>query len=273
MAYFPTIAIGVPFFRAFAGLSQEALDWQARIIANGGTIPDATLAIFDNNFFKPAKANGNILNQLDRLNIYCGLSGYEIAARTNLIKSAYYVTPVSSPTFDNNGYKSSGTSYLNLNYNPNIQGVKLTLNNSSQGVVFKNPVYTGTKRSMGAINGAASQRLEVYAADGGISRVAFNNAALSVGSAITPSGYIHIVGKRTAALAELIDINGTQTASVNSSTAVPNFNVYELTSNQANTPIGDYDTNYHLASYHGSSVLDIVALRTILDNTFTALGV
>jgi hypothetical protein len=266
------IGIGVEMWSARGGLSPEAMAWETNIIANGGTIPAATLAIFDNVFFKPAKANGNILSELDRLNIYCGLNGYEIAARTNVIKAAHYVTPVSSPTFDNNGYKSSGTSYLNLNYNPSTQGVKLTLNSESQGIVFKNPVYTGTKRSMGAINGAATQRLELYVADSG-TRVAFNNATLSVSNASNPSGYVHVVGKRTAALAGLIDINGTQTTSTNASTAVPAFNVFELTSNQANTPIGDYDTNYHLCSFHGSKDLDHASLRTILDSLFTALGV
>jgi hypothetical protein len=266
------IGIGVDVFRG-GGLSAEALAWQTNIIANGGTIPSATLTIFDEVFFKPATANGNILSELDRLNIYCGLNGYEIAARTNIISSSFFVTPVSSPTFDNNGYKSSGTSYLDLNYNPNTQGVKLTLNSVSQGVVFKNPVYTGTKRSMGGSNGVSSQRLCVFVSDGGATASALNNSTFGVSNTCNPIGYVHLIGKRTAALVNLIDINGTQTTNTVVSTAVPNFNVYELTENQANTVGGDFDTNYHLASYHGSKDLDNASLRTILNNLFTALGV
>ena len=117
---------GLPFVKGSKN-SVEALAWKARIEANGGTISQALLDIFDTNLITPLVANGTWA-ELDRLNIYCGLVGFEIAARTNLIKTAHYVTPVSSPTFDQFGYKTSGTSYLNLNYNPSTQGVKLVQN-------------------------------------------------------------------------------------------------------------------------------------------------
>jgi hypothetical protein len=54
---------------------------------------------------------------------------------------------------------------------------------------------------------------------------------------------------------------------------VPNAKIFELTSSNSGSPLGDYDTNYHLASGHGSNNVDDAALRTILDNLFTALGV
>jgi hypothetical protein len=258
------------------GLSAAALLWKTNIIANGGTIPDATLQIFDTNFFIPATANGNILNELDRLNIYCGLNGFEIAARTNIISSSFFVSPVSSPTFDNNGYKSSGTSYLNLNYNPNTQGVKLTQNSITQFIAFKNPVLTGaTRRSMGLLTGGGTIRLELYINDGG-NRSAFNSQAAVLSTSTGGTGYVHFLGRRTAAsganCSEII-INGTSTFGSNISVTLPNGNILELTSSNAGTPIGDYDTNYHLASGHGSKNLDNTALRTILNNLFTALGV
>lgn len=263
-------------WNARGGLSPEALAWETNIIANGGTIPAATLAIFDEVFFKPAKANGNILTELDRLNIYCGLVGYEIAARTNIISSSFFVTPVSSPTFDNNGYKSSGTSYLNLNYNPSTQGVKLTQNSVSQFIVFKNPNYTGTKRSMGVISGGGSNRLEAYVASGGNRSVFNNQTAVTVDNSATPSGFVHFVGKRNAASGAgctINRVNGIETSGSTGSTARPNDNIFELTTNFSSAPVGDYDTNYHIASGHGSNSLDNVALRTILDNLFTALGI
>ena len=119
----------------YGGLSSQAQTWKASIVANGGSITDAELAAIDDNFFKPAVANGSILNQLDRLNIYAGLSN-SIAQRTCIIRGSL-ITPVSSPTFDINGVKSSGTSYLNLNYNPSVNAVKLTLNSASHGYFVK----------------------------------------------------------------------------------------------------------------------------------------
>ena len=93
MANFPTIAIGLPFVHS-SGLSPQAQTWKASIVANGGSITDAELAAIDDNFFKPAVANGSILNQLDRLNIYAGLSN-SIAQRTCIIRGSL-ITPKQS---------------------------------------------------------------------------------------------------------------------------------------------------------------------------------
>jgi len=272
MAYLPTIAIGVPFFRAYAGFSQEALDWQARIIANGGTISDATLAIFDNNFFKPAKANGNILSELDRLNIYCGLNGFEIAARTNLIKSAHYVTPVSSPTFDNNGYKSSGTSYLNLNYTPSTQAVKFTLNSNSTFVVVAAPTFAATRRMIGS---SANLKRNDLVRESVPRLVAFNNANAAIVNINTVSiGNVFLAARRQSALNADAIINTSIENTVAASFSVATDVDFELTSNGGGgTPDGNYDLNYHLASGRGSGDLDLTNLRTILNNLFTALGV
>ncbi len=113
MANFPTIAIGLPFVKA-GGFSIQALAWRTSIETNGGSITDAELAAIDNSFFKPAVANGSILNNLDRLNIYAGLSN-SIAQRTCIIRGSL-ITPVSSPTFDINGVKSSGFIRFHLWY-------------------------------------------------------------------------------------------------------------------------------------------------------------
>jgi hypothetical protein len=265
------IGIGIPFGRR-GGISPEAKAWEANIIANSGTIPAATLKIFDDYFFKPAKANGNILTELDRLNIYCGLNGYEIAARTNLIKNAHFVTPVSSPTFDNNGYKSSGTSYLNLNYNPSTQGVKLTLNSTTLGVVFKNPSTATNFRSIGCTAAAFSNRLEAYLNFFGSKTISANSSGQTTATT-APTGFLHLVSKRVINTSQQVVINGTATIGAFASNAIPNANMFELTSNSGGVPIGDYDTNIHYASYCGSGVLDEPSLRTILNNLFTALGV
>ena len=253
-----------------AGLSQYALDWQSWIIANGGTIPAATLLIFDNYLFKPAAANGNILNQLDRLNIYCGLNGYQIAANTNLIKNAHLAAAVSSPTFDNNGYKSTGSGYLDLNYIPSSQGVTYTLNSASIGIVVKNPVYTGTRRAIGV---SATNRNDLNF-DSGLIYGFLNNVIGVLSSSIQPTvGNVFVNQRRTASNARTINVNGTIDSNTTASTALPNMTQYELTSNNGIGPAGNYDDKYHLASWNGSGNLDESALMTILNNLFAALGV
>ena len=263
------IGIGLQFNKSAGGNSAEALAWKARIEANGGTISQALLDIFDTNFFIPAKANGNILTELDRLNIYCGLVGFEIAARTNLIKSDHYVTPVSSPTFDNNGYKSSGTSYLDLNYNLSIQSVKLTSTSSCQFIIVKTPAFASVVRRMG---GGSASSAEMLIGVGFLNAYNTNPSGL-VNPNITSIGNVFLAGKRDGINIES-QINSNVISSTSVSAGLPNVKMFELTNaNALNNPSGNYDADYHLCSGHGSYNLDTAALRTILNNLFTALGV
>jgi hypothetical protein len=257
-----------------AGFSAAALLWKTNIIANGGTIPDATLKIFDTNFFIPATANGNILNQLDRLNIYCGLNGFQIAARTNIISSSFFVSPVSSPTFDNNGYKSSGTSYLNLNYIQSTQAVKLTQNSAAIGCVVKTPSYAALTRMIGA-TGSTGRALSLGRLTTPALFLVSNTNAVNVDNTNTVTiGNVFFEGIRTNSTQANPIINGVSALQLqNSSAALPDVSAFELTINNNGTPLSGYDTNYHLCSWHGSSALDNTALRTILNNLFTALGV
>jgi hypothetical protein len=258
------------------GLSNEALAWQTNIIANGGTISAATLKIINDNFFVPAKANGNILTELDRFNLYAGLVGFEIAARTNLIKAAHYVTPVSSPTFDNSGYRSSGTSYLNLNFAPISQGVKFTRNSNIMGFVTKNPAFTNNYRGMGALDTTVgSARMEVSR---DLARLSGNNNSftqiLNINTAT--SGYVFCATRRTAASGtscEEMIINGNSTPSNNASTQNTGINHFELCININGSPTGAFDIVNHACSWHGSANLDYAAFRTIVSNLLTALGV
>lgn len=265
------IGIGLPFIKA-GGNSAESLAWKARIEANGGTISQALLDIFDTNFFIPAKANGNILNQLDRLNIYCGLVGFEIAARTNMINANHFVTPVSSPTFDQFGYKSSGTSYLDLNYNPLTQGVKLTQNDAHFGYCVKAPQFVSNRFPMGCQNTATTQVLRLRRQALELNGAINSGSGISMAAAATLANSFH-AGFRVGVNSDRIAIDGSVTTATNSSSTRPNFNMFELTINNNGSPLGGYDTNSHLCSWAGSSNLDYAAFRTILNNLFTALGV
>lgn len=266
--------LGIPISKIVGGNSAEALAWKTWVEGNGGTISQSLLDIFDTNFFIPAKANGNILTQLDRLNIYCGLVGFEIAARTNLIKNAHYVTPVSSPTFDNSGYRSSGTSYLNLNYTISTQAVKLTQNSADFGCVVKTPSYSSLTRMMGAI-GSTGRGLSCGRLTTPALFVVINTNALNVDNTNTVSvGNVFFEGVRNNSTQANPIINGVGALqSQNSSAILPDVSQFELTINNNGTPLSGYDTSSHLCSWHGSSALDNAALRTILTNLFTALGV
>ena len=259
------------FLGGGSGLSAEALAWEESIIANGGTIPEATLKIFDDNFFKPAVANGSILTELDRLNIYCGLAGFEIAARTNTINSAHFVTPVSSPIFDNNGYRSGGTGYLDLNYTPITEAVKLTQTSASIFAVVKTPSFVGNTRTIGCGQASFVNLLAM-------TRTATPdlNASLNGGGAITNTnttslGNVFFAGQRNETSIKSI-INANESSGTSTSAGLANVSAFELSININGSPITSFDTNSHLCSGHGSGSLDIQGLRVILNNLFTALG-
>lgn len=254
----------------YGGLSPQAQTWKASIVANGGSITDAELAAIDDNFFKPAVANGSILNQLDRLNIYAGLSN-SIAQRTCIIRGSL-ITPVSSPTFDINGVKSSGTSYLNLNYNPSVNAVKLTLNSLSHGYFVKNPPFASTIRGMGSRQGSVV-RLSLLR-DINLSTAYNNDTNGAANTTVVTSGWVCCEGQRLNSTTQNYSIiNGVYNAVTRTSVSLPNSPTTELTEFNETVPTGNYDTMYHGASWHGSGAIDKANLVTFIRNTFTALGV
>jgi hypothetical protein len=260
--------------------SSDTLAYQSNIVANGGTINLATLDVLDTYFFRPAATNGNILNQLDRLNIYAGLGSFQIAARTNLIKSSHYVTPVNSPTFDNNGYKSNGsTSYLNLNYNPSTQGVAFTQDSNIAGVVFKNINTSASFTAIGSINTGGGTAHTVEFRSGDSSLRSYNNSTTGTSPApmpLTPlaSGILFTSTRRTSSTAAEVIANATSAPFTLSSNGLVNVNQFELAFNNSGVAASSYDANnYHVCSYHGSSSLDYTNFRTFILNVLTALNV
>jgi hypothetical protein len=271
-----SIGFNSNFYTNKSDFSPEALQWKANIINNGGTISDALLTIFDNNFFIPAKANGNILTELDRFNVYGGLVGFEIAARTNLIKSAHYVTPVSSPTFDNSGYRSSGTSYLNLNFIPSSQGVKFTRNNNIAGFVTKNPAFTNNYRGLGALDtNTGNARFEV--SRDLLRLTGWNNSFTQFFNTNTStSGFVFCANRRTAASGtgcEQLLINGNSVAGNTATVGNIGISHFELCININGSPTGAFDIINHACSFHGSSNLDWTNFQIIVSNLLNALSV
>lgn len=264
--------LGISDYRLRGGLtfSPEALAWEADIIANGGTIDPLVLFTIDQNFIIPNVSGGN-WSKFDRLHLWLTNSN-SIAARTSMEGNNHFASFVNAVVFDDNGIKSDGISaYVDLNFNPNTQGVNYTLNSCSLGYVAENPTYTGTKRSIGCLNGAANQRSEVYESDGSNVR-SFTNSVIGVVNTFKPTGNVIFYGKRDADPTNaLTGVNTNEITGVDASSAIPNFNAFELTTNYANTPLGDYDTDYHHLSWHGAPDLDFALIHTTINNLEAAL--
>jgi len=251
--------------------SAEALAWEADIIANGGSIAADVLQTIDEVFIIPNVVGGN-WTKFDRAHLWITNSN-EIAARTSIEGNNYFATFISTPVFDNSGIKSDGVAaYVDLNFNPNIDGVNYTLNSCSLGYVAENPTFTVVKRSMGCLDVSAVQRAEVYEYNGA-NAASFVNAQFGVINYKTPTGNVIIYGKRDAdPVNSITGVNTIETTGADASTAVPNFECYELTTNYAGSPLGDYDTDYHHFSWHGAADLDIALIHTTIDNLEAALA-
>jgi hypothetical protein len=265
--------LGISDYRLRGGLtfSPEALAWEADIIANGGTIAPDVLQCIDENFIIPNVAGGN-WTKFDRLHLWLTNSN-SIAARTSMEGNNHFASFVNAVVFDDAGIKSDGISaYVDLNFNPNTQGANYTLNSCSLGYVVENPTFTTVKRSMGCLDITATQRAEVYEFDG-VDATSFINATAAVRNSLKPINNVIIYGKRVAdASNSITGVNATEVTGAAVSVAVPNFNAFELTTNYANTPLGDYDTNYHHLSWHGAPDLDFALIKITIDNLETALA-
>lgn len=272
----------IPLFN----FTTQSLAWQSAIIANGGSMLNATLQIFDDYFFKPM-ITASLLTEIDRINIYVG-TGDQIAARTSLVSSStYLVTPVSSPTWDNTqGYRSSGTSYLNLNYTPSTQGRKYLQRGATAFYIAKSPNMVTTRNAMGghttgintfqrnaASSGTFLSSINAGAAASLISGQAYTGSVMHM-AAFSGSGGTNSVRQTIyiPTIGAIISGSGG-----NITTAVlPAASQFELTSNNNGTPAGNYETGtYHMISAHGSFRLHQSGsiVYSILSSLFTQLGV
>lgn len=266
--------------------TSQSLAWQTAIIANGGSMPNPTLQIFDDYFFKPM-ISASLFDEFDRINIYVG-TGNEIAARTGLISGSfatYFVTPVSSPTWNNaQGYVSSGTSYLNLNWIPSVDGKKYLVRGGTAFYIAKSPDMVGRSAMGGQTSLTNNLRRDGTSGGRFLTSIntSINNVVISgqryTGSvmhmaAMSGSGatnaprqtiYIPSVGA-------IISGSGGNVTTP-SLASVPQ---YELATNNNFTPVGFETVSPHMASAHGSFRLyqsGSIVYSTLI-NLFTQLGV
>lgn len=254
----------------FNGLSPNAIAWRNSIVANGGSITGPQLAFMDRWFFKPAVLAGNILTELDRLNIYCALFGSEMAARTCMIRTNTKIDPINSPTFDNNGYKSVGTGYLNLNYNTSVDAVKFGTTNNNFGTIVKITDYaSGNRSTIGANTGPNNIYIDRNTA--GVITF-FNRSNLAATDVTAPTGNVLLATKKTSTTAGTIIVNTTETAATFTNFPTVNLSQFELTRNSSGSPIANFDQFYHYCSWHGSANFNWASFKIIMDNLIAAAG-
>ena len=241
------VSIGQPYFDA--------------VTANGGSLT-TNEKTYINTFIT---ALGTDFAEFDRLWIH-GLAN-SIAARTSLVNpTSTMITAVNTPTFTaSQGYNSNGsTSYLNLNYNPNANGVKLTLNSASKGTYYRaiptNNSAEGSLTTVGIYNYFSAGQF----------RPAVN----------TTSDYISGLG-RNAKLNVVYRNNSTQmyanlngvdsTVITQSSSSIPNNNTFALCLNYSGTPIL-FQAEQESVNFYGSGNINFSNLYTAIQALGTSIG-
>lgn len=156
------------------------------------------------------------------------------AAQRNWKADAYNLSPQSAPTFDaDRGYTGNGTSsYLATSFNPFTAGGQFALNSAHIGVYSRT---SGTAQSLeiGARLSNVSQQtvLQLRNASDQFTARINQDVVSDVATGVT-DGSGHFVGSRTGASARSLYRNGSAlTASVEASTAMPNFEIFILAGN------------------------------------------
>jgi len=272
----------VPFglFKA-SGLSPQALSWQSRIIAAGGTIDSGVLTIIDNNLIKPMVSSG-IFDCLDKMHLFAG-TGDRTAAKINLINSSYTAIEVNPSRIgwqNNSGFISNGTTiasggYLTFGYNP-ATAPKWSADrfNCSQfiyGVVAHNLT---TANMMGQGSATATRNAAITKNTSGIITVYMNNtASTATASGITTPLRNWLCGTRTANTVRAIVNTFSNAYTIAPTATILSQEIGELAI-LGNTITSGLDaTTGHLVSGHGNNNFDNQLLLTYLLNTYSALGI
>jgi hypothetical protein len=261
-------------------ISSQAQSWNTRA---GSPLNATQLALFDTYFFKPMINNG-LFDKFDRLNLF-GLNGLgsKTLALTNTIKTAHTVIEAGAPTFGVYGFSTTSSSnYLNLNYTPSTQAVKLSQNSITQFAVIRNPTFITAARFMGArvsnapVLAPVNTRLSLIRDI--TPQLTANLSATSAASNTNTvvSGNVFLGAVRSASNASVAYINkNAGSTSIIASVNLPTVSVYELIENENNGAPGPVDNNFpHLASGHGQAltVSEIGTLQDILNGLWIALG-
>jgi len=276
------IGIGTTFNNITApSLSSQALSWQSRIIAAGGTIDNGVLTIIDDNLIKPMVSSG-IFDCLDKMHLFAG-TGNRTAAKINLINSSYTAVEnnVANLAWSNTyGFFSttnlSTGGYLTFGYNP-ATAPKWSADrfNCSQ-FLYYGFADSITGFVMGSGSGASTAHTGMKrVASGGFAIQMFLNqtATTAVTNAMTGGTRNWVCGTRSGNTVRAILNTSSNTYSIAPSATILSQEIGELCILGNTTNVNIDKNNGHFVSGHGNNNFDNQLLRTYLLNTYTALGI
>jgi len=275
------IGIGIIFNNiSTPSLSPQALSWQSRIVAAGGTIDNAVLTIIDDNLIKPMVSSG-IFDCLDKMHLFAG-TGNRIAAKINLINSSYTAIEnnVANLAWSNDGgfYSTTNAStggYLSFGYNP-ATAPKWSADrfNCSQ-FIYYGFADSITGFVMGSGSGASTAHTGMKrVASGGFAVQMFLNqtATTAVTSGMTGGTKNWLCGTRSANTVRAILNTSSNSYTLAPSATILSQEIGELCILGNTTNVNIDRNNGHYLSGHGNNNFDNQLLRTYVLNTFTALG-
>lgn len=213
----------------------DALDWAARVVANGGTVSAATLQA-QSNLVRGLKADG-IWPKINRLNTFCG---DQLAAAMVPLKvgggsaTETNVNFVGGDYTEATGLTGNGTTkYINTGLNPSVS---ITSNDSHIAVYNRASAEAAGGATMGCATGGFAASFTLYAPLGSDGLLYSNQYNVGTGRVVsgavigTPYGFC--VGSRTAANSHTIYRNGSSVnTNATSGGALPvnaNFLVFAL---------------------------------------------
>jgi hypothetical protein len=184
MAYFPTIAIGVPFFRAF-----DLIDPAAAAFLTAAGITDPTIANAINRLVKNYKGIGNLNTSVDLWTgsnaIYPFVGGTASAHKFNLkdprdLDAAFRISFSGGWTHNSNGITANG---VNTMANTFLQPTNIGLN-SIRGLSYNRTNHTvlGYKNLFGSTNLAFTSGFNIDASINLLAKRYFANAGNDSGT-------------------------------------------------------------------------------------------
>lgn len=173
---------GAPVAAVSMSVEGETAAYAAAVVANGGTVSDARVAIL-NTFIRTEKASGAWALTDD----YWGLWAENEAQALTSLKQLRLATVVAAPTFTADaGYAFNGTTqYINTGFIPSTHGINCTGTNQRIGVYERTNV-TSAGISAGTVD-AAVRALNITARNSGNATVRLNNAGTTFALSVADS--------------------------------------------------------------------------------------
>lgn len=237
-----------------------------------GAKPSRTL-LRDLNNLMWGLENAGILSELDLFHPIGGLETDEQRLKPIISTSGNDFTNVNSVTLNSNGATGNGSSsYLNLNWNPNTDGVKYVLNNAHIACYSRTDVAENST-DISAYNGTTQfTGFNIKWGDGNwYCNIHKTSSSMTYANANSLGFYI---GQRTASTAQESFKNGVSIASNTlASVGIPNYDVYACGRNNAGT--ADSFSTRNLALFSAGSSLDNLELTyyNLIQTYMTARGI